>query len=97
MVHPLEALPGTHDTEQSERDAAIISRTRRGVPGSLAELDALALSVVAVYRTPPVDRRRDLVDLVESFLAERSAWAGESDPPRILSTAGRRARGSRRV
>jgi hypothetical protein len=47
-------------------------------------MEALALSVVAVYRTPPVDRRRDLVDLVESFLAEHSAWAGESDPPRIL-------------
>jgi hypothetical protein len=47
-------------------------------------MEALALSVVAVFRTPPVDRRRDLVDFIESFLAGRAAPAGEVRPPRIL-------------
>ena len=47
-------------------------------------MEALAIRVVAVYRAPPVERRRELVALIEEFLAEHSAWPGDSEPPRIL-------------
>jgi RNA-directed DNA polymerase len=47
-------------------------------------MEALALSVVAVHRTPPVDRRAELVSAIGAFLANRPPSAGESEPPRIL-------------
>jgi RNA-directed DNA polymerase len=51
-------------------------------------MSALSLRVVAVHRTPPTDRRDDLVGLIEAFLAEPRASAGESEPPRILRLLG---------
>ncbi len=108
-------LPGTHDKEQSERDAAIIHAVydaydRAALASELADafltgpwkaemvaesgagcldrwpswISMLALRVVAVHRTPPVGRRRELVDLIETFLAEHPARPGEAGPPRIL-------------
>jgi RNA-directed DNA polymerase len=47
-------------------------------------MSALALRVVTVHRAPPSDRPRDLENLIEAFLAERQARAGESGPPRII-------------
>ncbi|MDQ6745585.1 MAG: reverse transcriptase family protein [Actinomycetota bacterium] len=47
-------------------------------------MEALALSVVAVHRTPPVDRRGEMVSLIETFLAEHPPSASESEPPRVL-------------
>ncbi len=61
-------------------------------------MEALALRVVAVYRTAPVDRRSELVGVIATFLAEYRAVAGEPGPPRIIRTltvTGRRA--TRRV
>jgi RNA-directed DNA polymerase len=110
-----EALPGTHDEEQSERGAAIIptmydARERTELAQELAGaflegpwnvdevaergsgcLDrwpgwmyALALRVVAVHRTPPTDRRGELIALIEGFLSEYSARAEDSEPPRMI-------------
>ena len=47
-------------------------------------IDALALRVVAVYPTLPAGRRRELTEVIEGFLAERPAQAGESETPRII-------------
>ena len=47
-------------------------------------MTALALSVVAVFRTPPSDRPGELARLIETFLAEHAAKAEEPEPPRIL-------------
>jgi hypothetical protein len=47
-------------------------------------MEALALSVAAVHRTPPVDHRGELVSLIETFLVEHPPSASESEPPRIL-------------
>ena len=58
-------------------------------------LPALALSVVSVFRSPPVGRRRDLVSYIESFLAAHPSWPGESQPPRILRLATSRQPSSR--
>ena len=55
-------------------------------------MTALALCTVAVHRAPPVDRRDELVSLIETFLADRAAAAGESEPPRILRRAVRAGR-----
>jgi RNA-directed DNA polymerase len=59
-------------------------------------MTGLSLRVVAVYRSPPIDRRQELVALIEAFLAETPARAGESVPPAILRliTAGGGARRS---
>lgn len=112
----MEALPGTHDEEQSGRGAAIIhsvydALARTALANELAEafltgpwkaeqvaesgagcldrwpswMSALALRVVAVYRTAPTDHPDGLVSLIETFLAEHAARAGESEPPQIVS------------
>ena len=47
-------------------------------------MEALALSVVAVHRTPPVDRRGELVGFIEAFLAEHPPSPSDSEPPHIL-------------
>ncbi|MDQ6803681.1 MAG: reverse transcriptase family protein [Actinomycetota bacterium] len=47
-------------------------------------MSALALRVIAVYRARPTDRPRDLAGVIEAFLAERPAEAGESEPPEII-------------
>jgi RNA-directed DNA polymerase len=46
-------------------------------------LEGLALMVVAVHRSAPVDRRWELVGLIEEFLAERRPVPGELEPPQI--------------
>jgi RNA-directed DNA polymerase len=60
-------------------------------------MDALVLSLVAVYRTPPVGRRDEVAQLIEAFLAEHPAPAGETNAPLILRliTADRLRRQSR--
>lgn len=52
-------------------------------------MTALALRVVAAHRSPPVDRRDELVALIEAFLAETPARADESGPPRIVRLTSR--------
>jgi RNA-directed DNA polymerase len=47
-------------------------------------MSALAFSVVGAYRTSPVNRRDELVGLIEAFLADHKARAGEAEPPRII-------------
>lgn len=47
-------------------------------------MEALAIRVIAVYPAPPVELKFELLDLIESFLAEHASWPGESEPPRIL-------------
>jgi RNA-directed DNA polymerase len=47
-------------------------------------MEGLALSVVAVHRTPPMERRGELALVIETFLAEHPPGADESEPPRIL-------------
>jgi hypothetical protein len=47
-------------------------------------MEALAIRVIAVYPAPPVERQRELIALIESFLTEHAPWPGESEPPRIL-------------
>ena len=47
-------------------------------------MEPLAMSVVAVHRSAPVDRRRELVGLIDRFLAERPAAPGDEGPPRLL-------------
>jgi hypothetical protein len=63
-------------------------------------MEGLALAVVAVHRTAPLDRRDELAGLIEAFLAGRPAREGETDPPRLLrvpvdEVAARRALGRR--
>ena len=114
-MHPLEALRGTHDKEQSGRGAAIITHVydadqRFALAAELADafltapwkrdpvaeagaaqldrwpgwMEALAIRVIAVYPAPPVERKFELLALIESFLAEHGPWPGESEPPLIL-------------
>jgi RNA-directed DNA polymerase len=47
-------------------------------------MDALALHVVSVHRTPPVDRRHELFELIASFLELHAPTLGEAEPPLIL-------------
>ncbi len=47
-------------------------------------MEALAIRVIAVYPAPPVERKFELLALIESFLAEHASWPGEPEPPRIL-------------
>jgi hypothetical protein len=47
-------------------------------------MEALALCVVTVLRTAPVNRRSELVGLIDDFLAAHSPGAGEPEPPQIL-------------
>lgn len=47
-------------------------------------MELLAASVVAVHRAPPVERRGELVALIESFFAQHAPGRGESRPPRPL-------------
>ena len=68
-------------------------------------LDALALHATALHLSPPGEGLATLVRLIEEFLAQRPAAPGtataacaagapgEHEPPRILRTLGRRARG----
>ena len=58
-------------------------------------MTALAIRVVAVYRTPPVDHRGELFALINSFLEERRAPSGESEPSRILWRSVDRSAGAR--
>jgi hypothetical protein len=57
-------------------------------------MSALAMRVVAVHRTPPIDRRGELFRLIVTFLDERRAPNGESEPPRILRLLVGRSPGS---
>ncbi len=50
-------------------------------------MEGLALAVTAVHRVPPVDRRDDLVTLIETFLAQRQS-TGEEPVPQILRDLG---------
>jgi RNA-directed DNA polymerase len=47
-------------------------------------ISALAMSVVAVHRTPPVDRREDLVQLIVGFLESHVDTTSAGEPPRVL-------------
>jgi RNA-directed DNA polymerase len=47
-------------------------------------MDALALQVVSVHRTPPVDRRYELFQLIATFLEMHTPVPGEAEPPQIL-------------
>jgi RNA-directed DNA polymerase len=47
-------------------------------------MEALAIRVIAVYPAPPVERQFELIDLIESFLAEHAPWPGEPEPPQII-------------
>jgi hypothetical protein len=47
-------------------------------------MTALAMRVIAVHRTPPLDRREALFELIVGFLAERRAPDDGTDPPQIL-------------
>ena len=49
-------------------------------------IDALVLSVMAVYRTRPDDRRMELVAHIEAFLAQHST--DETEAPRIVRLLG---------
>ena len=51
-------------------------------------MSALAFSVVGRYRTPPDDRREELVGLIETFLTDHQPRPGESEPPRIIRLLG---------
>jgi hypothetical protein len=44
-------------------------------------MSALALHVVAAYRTPPIDRPGELIGVIEAFLSHRS---GKSEPLQII-------------
>jgi retron-type reverse transcriptase len=63
--------------ELAERGAGCLDRW----PGWMS---GLAMRVVSVHRAPPTDRPNELVGLIETFLAERPAPSGDSDPPLIL-------------
>ncbi len=68
--------PWTED-QVAERGAACLDRWP-------AWMSALALRVVTVHHSPPADRSDELVGLIESFLAERRAGAGDlAVPPSI--------------
>ena len=47
-------------------------------------LDALAFAAVAMDRTTPVARRRDLVELIDAFLQHRVPEVPAAEPPQIL-------------
>jgi hypothetical protein len=47
-------------------------------------MSALAMCVAAVHRTPPINRREELFQLIVTFLEEHSGSDGEREPPRIL-------------
>ncbi len=47
-------------------------------------MEALSIHVVSAFRAPPVDDRRALVAVIESFLAEHPTWPGEAEPPGIV-------------
>ena len=47
-------------------------------------MSSLAFAVLGRHRTPPHDRRDDLVRLIETFLADHEPRPGESEPPRII-------------
>ena len=47
-------------------------------------MEALALRVVAAFRSAPTDHRHELEALIESFLAEHPAGPGELEPPGII-------------
>ncbi len=57
-------------------------------------MTALAMRVVAVYRTAPVDRRGELFRLIYAFLGERRPAVDESEPPRVLRLLSDPAAGS---
>jgi RNA-directed DNA polymerase len=57
-------------------------------------MGALAMRVAAVHRTPPVDRRGELLRLIVSFLGDYRAPDGEREPPRILRLSVGRSPGS---
>ena len=47
-------------------------------------MSVLTLHVMAADRSPPTDRPGELVGVIESFLAHRSAPASEAEPPGII-------------
>jgi retron-type reverse transcriptase len=55
-------------------------------------IEALAIAVVAVHRTPPVDRKPQLIELIERFLAEHVPSAGDVEPPPPLRPLARSRR-----
>jgi RNA-directed DNA polymerase len=57
-------------------------------------MSALAMCVAAVHRTPPLDRRGELFQLIMTFLGEHRAPDGEREPPRILRLSVDRSPGS---
>jgi hypothetical protein len=70
--------------EAAERGAGCLDRWPRW-------MTALSLRVLAVHRSPPVDRPDQLESLIEAFLAERPAGPDGPAPPRIIRLArGRR-------
>ncbi len=46
-------------------------------------MEALAMSVVALYRTPPIERPDQLVEHIAAFLAARTSPELATDPPQI--------------
>jgi RNA-directed DNA polymerase len=54
-------------------------------------MDALSLSVVAAYRSPPADDHSSLVTFIERFLARRRDGGEESEPPQVLRRQARQA------
>jgi hypothetical protein len=65
-------------------------------------MSALSLRVLAVHRSPPVERPHELVALIEEFLAEHAAGPEDVEPPRIIrlerdARAARPARAARRA
>ncbi len=56
---------------------------------------ALAMRAFAVHRTPPIDGRRELFGLIETFLDEYRVPTGEGEPPRILRLSLDRSPGAR--
>ena len=47
-------------------------------------MNSLALRVVAVHRSPPAGQPGDLIAVIEGFLSEHPARAGDFEPPRII-------------
>ncbi|HEX3801915.1 MAG TPA: reverse transcriptase family protein [Solirubrobacteraceae bacterium] len=54
-------------------------------------MTALAMQVVAVHRAPPTGSRGELFRLIVTFLEQRRAPIGESEPPLILRLSAGRA------
>src|SRR5690348_3214355 len=50
-------------------------------------MTALSLAVVAVHRSAPVERRHELIEVIDAFLAEHAAGPGEAEPPGVLYPA----------